>query len=107
MTSWIDHSTLRTTGVAALTSNIVNNLPGYLAVESSVPHGRTTQLLAVLVGTNCGPLVLLWGSLATLLWRERCRARGVTITARRFAGTGLLGAPLVLLAGWATLSITS
>jgi arsenical pump membrane protein len=72
-----------------------------------VPPGHDTQLLASLLGTNAGPLVLLWGSLATLLWRERCKAQGVTVTARQFALVGLGGVPLVLLASWAALQLTS
>lgn len=79
----------------------------YLAVETAVPAGHDTQLLAALVGTNAGPLVLMWGSLATLLWRDRCKAHGVTITARQFTLVGLGGVPLVLLACWATLIPTS
>ncbi|GAA3604960.1 ArsB/NhaD family transporter [Kineosporia mesophila] len=100
-------STLATVITAAGASNLVNNLPAYLAVESAVPPGHTTQLLGALIGTNAGPLVLLWGSLATLLWRERCRQRGVEISALRFGLVGLGGLPLILLAGWATLLVTS
>ena len=43
-------------------------------------------------------LVLPWGSLATLLWAERCRARGVVVGWRRFALAGLVLVPLLLLA---------
>jgi arsenical pump membrane protein len=98
--------TIRAAGVAAGTSNVANNLPTYLALERAVPAGHQDQLLGVLVGVNVGPLVLLWGSLATLLWRERCRARGVRISATRFALTGLAGMPLVLLASAACLRWT-
>ena len=97
------HSVLATTAVSATASNAVNNLPAYLAAEAAVPAGRTTQLLGVLVGTNAGPLVLVWGSLATLLWRERCKARGLAIHPLRFALTGLGGVPLILLGAWAAL----
>ena len=107
VTAATDHSPAATTAVAALTSNAVNNLPAYLAVESAVAPGHRTQLLAALLGTNAGPLVLVWGSLATLLWRERCRARGVSVPATRFALVGLGGVPLVLLASWAALELTS
>ncbi len=100
-------STLATVFTAGAAANLVNNLPAYLAVESAVPQGATTQLLAALIGTNAGPLILVWGSLATLLWRERCRARGVQISALRFALVGLGGVPLVLLAGWAALLVTA
>ncbi len=103
----IGHSGLVSTVTAAVTSNAVNNLPAYLAVETAVPPGHDTQLLASLLGTNAGPLVLLWGSLATLLWRERCKAHGVTVTARQFALVGLGGVPLVLLTSWAALQLTS
>ncbi|MDQ6650955.1 MAG: SLC13 family permease [Actinomycetota bacterium] len=94
---------LRTAGLGAAASNLVNNLPAYLALERAIPTGHRTQLLALLVGTNVGPLVLLWGSLATLLWRERCRSRGVTVTAGEFARLGLVGVPLVLAATVAAL----
>jgi arsenical pump membrane protein len=100
------HSALATTAVAGAASNAVNNLPAYLAVETTVPPGHTTQLLAALLGTNAGPLILLWGSLATLLWRDRCRARGLAIAPGRFALVGLGGVPLVLLGTWAALTLT-
>ncbi|MCW2523348.1 MAG: Arsenite efflux rane protein ArsB [Frankiales bacterium] len=101
------HSTLATAGVAASASNLVNNLPAYLAIEPAVGAGNTTQHLSVLLGTNGGPLVLLWGSLATLLWRERCRARGVKVKASTFAAVGLGGVPLIILGTTAALLVTS
>jgi len=92
---------LRLAGVSATLANTVNNLPAYLALE---PLGHSTErLLGVLVGVNAGPLVLIWGSLATLLWRERCAARNVRIGAAQFAREGLLLAPLAVLV--ATLAI--
>jgi arsenical pump membrane protein len=96
---------LRTAGVGAATSNVANNLPSYLALEP-VTDGRHDQLLGLLVGTNVGPLVLLWGSLATLLWRERCKSRGVAVSAWQFARLGLVGVPLLLVVGWAGLLVT-
>lgn len=103
----IGHSTFAATAVAAVGSNAVNNLPAYLAAETAVSPDQPTQLFAVLIGTNVGPLVLLWGSLATILWRERCAARGVVISARQFAAVGLGGVPLVLLGTWAALLVGS
>ena len=99
--------TLATAAVATGTSNAINNLPAYLAIEPAVPTGNTTQLLSALLGTNGGPLILLWGSLATLLWRDRCRARGVKVSPRTFALVGLGGVPVVVLASWAALMVTS
>ena len=85
---------LRTAAVASLGANVLNNLPAYLALERVVPHD---QLLSLLVGVNLGPLVLPWGSLATLLWADRCRARGVRVGWLRFAVAGLVLVPLLLL----------
>jgi arsenical pump membrane protein len=96
---------LRIAAAGALTSNAVNNLPAYLVMERGVSDSPD-RLLALLVGTNAGPLVLLWGSLATLLWRERCRARGLHVSPWQFAGLGLVGVPLVLVASTLTLAIS-
>jgi arsenical pump membrane protein len=101
------HSVLATALVAAGASNAVNNLPAYLAIEPAIPAGHTTQLLGALLGTNGGPLILLWGSLATVLWRERCRARGVSVKATTFAALGLGGVPLVMISTWAALQLIS
>lgn len=66
----------RIAGVAALGSNLVNNLPGYLALEAAAASTSPERLMALLIGTNVGPLVTPWGSLATLLWLHRMRAAG-------------------------------
>ena len=70
---------LRTAGVGAGLSNVLNNLPVYLAGEAAVPRGHEDQLLALLVGTNVGSVVTPWASLAILLWFERCRRFGVRV----------------------------
>jgi len=49
--------------------------------------------MLLLIGVNCGCLLTLWGSLATLLWRERCRAAGLTVSWRTFLLHGLLLTP--------------
>jgi arsenical pump membrane protein len=78
----------RAGATGAALSNLVNNLPSYVAGEAVVPIGNHVQLLALLIGTNVGPLATPWASLATLLWYERCRAAGVTVPMRRFLLTG-------------------
>ena len=97
---------LRLSGVSAVLGNAANNLPTYVALEPTA-HGVDPRLLAVLVGVNTGPLVLLWGSLATLLWRERCRARGVEVPARHFAALGIVGVPVLVVACTAALHLTA
>ncbi|MFC0566425.1 SLC13 family permease [Plantactinospora siamensis] len=94
----------RAAGAGAVLANVINNLPAYLAGEAVIPAGHTDQLLGLLVGTNVGPLVLPWASLATLLWVERCRAAGVTVRWPRFIATGAVTAALALAAATAALA---
>ncbi|GAB3454132.1 ArsB/NhaD family transporter [Kineococcus endophyticus] len=100
--SFTDH--LQLAGTAALTANVADNLPAYLAVEPLA--GSAHRLLAVLVGVNLGPLVTPWASLATLLWLDRCKARGVAISLPRFALLGLVGAVVCVSAATAALQLT-
>lgn len=79
---------LRAAGTGAALSNLVNNLPAYVAGESVVPAGNHGRLLALLIGTNVGPIITPWASLATLLWYERCVANGVRVPMARFVWTG-------------------
>ncbi|MBT9257544.1 arsenic transporter [Phycicoccus sp. MAQZ13P-2] len=90
-------------GAGAGLSNVVNNLPAYLALEPAAA-GSVERLVALLVGTNAGPLVTPWASLATLLWIQRCRARDVVIPWRWLVPAGLACAVLVVVS--ATLSLT-
>jgi arsenical pump membrane protein len=86
---------LRIAATAAAGANLANNLPAYLALDRVIPP---EHLVDVLLGVNLGPLILPWGSLATLLWMERCRARGVRINATTFARAGAVLVPVLLLA---------
>ena len=70
-------------------SNVLNNLPAYAAGEAVVPTGNRDQLLALLIGTNVGPIVTPWASLATLLCLESCRHHGLRIPLRKFILTSL------------------
>jgi arsenical pump membrane protein len=73
--------------VGAAGANLVDNLPAYAALES-VTADHPARLMALLVGVNVGPLVTPWASLATLLWTQRCRARGVRVSLRSLALQG-------------------
>jgi arsenical pump membrane protein len=97
---------LRAAGTGAAFSNLLNNLPTYVAGESVVRAGNHEQLLGLLIGTNVSPIVTPWASLATLLWYERCSAGGIRISWARFVLTGavaglaaLAAATLALLLG--------
>lgn len=95
---------LRLAGVTAVTANAVDNLPAYLALEPAAVTDPA-RLLALLVGTNCGPLVTPWGSLATLLWLQRCSAAGVRWHLPRLALLGLLCATLTVVAATLTIAV--
>ena len=51
-----------------------------------------------------GPLFTIWASVATILWRDRCRRAGVTISVWRFAWQGAVCAIAATIA--ATLALT-
>lgn len=76
------------TVAGAVAANLVNNLPAYAALES-VAAQDPGRLMALLVGVNVAPLVTPWASLATLLWAQRCRARGISISAKSLALQGI------------------
>ena len=87
-------SLLRLAGSGAVGSNLVNNLPAYLALEPVAASPE--RLAALLVGVNAGPLVTPWASLATLLWHQRLVSLGVSMSWRSYALLGLVVVPLIL-----------
>lgn len=96
----------RVAGTGALAANVVNNLPAYIALES-VTADAPQRLMALLIGVNVAPLVTPWGSLATLLWAQRCRGRGLVVPARSLAWRGATCAAAAGGLAWATLVLTS
>jgi len=82
-------------------SNALNNLPAYTAGEAVIPKSSGDVLLALLIGTNVGPIITPWASLATLLCLESCRRYGLRIRLGAFvlAGAGLAVVGLVLSVG--------
>ena len=66
------------------------------------PARRRLSCWAAL-GTDVGPIVVPWASLATLLWYERCRAQSVSISWRRFVLTGTVTAAAALAVSTAAL----
>lgn len=97
----------RASALGAALSNLVNNLPAYVAGEAVISPGHRDQLLGLLIGTNVGPLITPWASLAIILWYERCRAAGVSIQWRRFAATGAVTAVVALAFSTAALILTA
>jgi len=87
---------------AAVSANLVDNLPSYFAL-APVAGDHPLRLAAVLVGTNVAPVLTLWASMANLLWRQRCRRAGLTVSAADFAWRGAVLGPLAVAAGLASL----
>jgi Na+/H+ antiporter NhaD/arsenite permease-like protein len=97
---------LRAAATGAGLSNMINNLPSYVAGEAVIPYGHREQLLALLIGTNVGPIITPWASLATLLWYERCRSYDAVVPVRKFALTGAGLAVCALAASVSALLLT-
>jgi arsenical pump membrane protein len=89
-------SLLRLATSGAIGSNMINNLPAYVALEP-LAGTSSIRMLALLIGTNLGPLITLWASLATLLWVQRCKSAQVSVSIRKFTLAGLVGVPILLL----------
>jgi arsenical pump membrane protein len=85
-------------GLAALLSNVLNNLPATLVLVPAV-QASPGLLLAVLIGVNVGPNLTYVGSLATLLWRQILHTRDAAPDAGEFLRLGLLTVPAALVAG--------
>ncbi|MCW0194698.1 MAG: SLC13 family permease [Rhodococcus sp.] len=85
--------------VAALASNLVNNLPATLLMIAALGTGAPPGLvLAMLIGVNLGPNLTYVGSLATMLWRRVATSAGAPPTLATFTLLGVITTPLTLLA---------
>lgn len=84
-------------------SNLINNIPAYLALEPAATSPES--FMALLIGVNAGPIITPWASLATLLWAHQARQQGVQVSWWMFVLGGLVLAPLAVLAGVGALSL--
>ncbi|GIJ45253.1 arsenic transporter [Virgisporangium aliadipatigenens] len=100
---------LLTAFLAALLSNVINNVPATLVLVPAAAHSPGL-LLAVLIGVNVGPNLTYVGSLATLLWRQILHRHDAAPSTREFLALGALSVPACLLAGvaalWAVLEMS-
>ncbi|GAC1313925.1 MAG: ArsB/NhaD family transporter [Acidimicrobiales bacterium] len=76
---------VRITALAAGGANVINNLPALLV---TLPH-TGPGIWALLLGVNVGPLVLVTGSLAALLWQASLGGLGIEVTPRQYASVGV------------------
>jgi arsenical pump membrane protein len=84
--------------VAAVLSNVVNNLPAVLVLLPLVAASGPAAILAVLIGVNIGPNLTYVGSLANLLWRSVVRRHDIPAGVSEFSRIGLCTVPLTLTA---------
>lgn len=85
--------------VAALGSNLANNLPVGLIAGSAIQadHIADQVTRAVLIGVDLGPNLSVTGSLATILWLAALRREGQRVGAGYFLKLGALVMPPALL----------
>lgn len=92
-------SLLFVAAVAAVASNLVNNLPATLLMIAALGTAAPPALvLAMLIGVNLGPNLTYVGSLATMLWRRVATSAGAPPTLATFTLLGVITTPLTLLA---------
>ncbi|MFF8326585.1 SLC13 family permease [Rhodococcus qingshengii] len=92
-------SLLFVAAVAAVASNLVNNLPATLLMIAALGTAAPPALvLAMLIGVNLGPNLTYVGSLATMLWRRVATSAGTPPTLATFTLLGVITTPLTLLA---------
>jgi arsenical pump membrane protein len=82
--------------VAALLSNVVNNLPAVLVLLPLVAGAGAAAALAVLVGVNVGPNLTYQGSLSNMLWHNIIDRGAMSAGYLEFSRVGLFTVPLTL-----------
>jgi len=95
------------TGVVALLSNLVSNVPAVLLVKTVVPQLADPQrawLIVAMASTLAGNLTLV-GSVANLIVVESARGAGVRIGLGEYCRVGVPVTVLTLLVGWLILGI--
>jgi arsenical pump membrane protein len=86
---------LRGFGTGVLAANALNNLPAALLSVRHVAHA--SRVWPLLLGLNLGPIFVITGSLASLLWQASARAAGVRVGPASYSRVGLLvGVPAML-----------
>jgi arsenical pump membrane protein len=84
--------------VAAVASNLANNLPVGLIAAATDHAARVPPQVAgaILIGVDLGPNLSVTGSLATILWLIALRREGENVTPIRFLRLGLVVMPPAL-----------
>jgi arsenical pump membrane protein len=94
---------MRSFGTGLLSADVFNNLPATLVTLPHITH--TAAVWPLLFGLNAGPILVITGSLAGLLWQASARASGVHVTAREYSRVGVLVGVPAMIAGLLVLSL--
>lgn len=87
---------VRTMAISVFGANLLNNLPATLVAMHGLSGGSSPQLWAVLLGVDMGPVLLVTGSLAGLLWLRTMASLAFPVTSTRYSLVGLaVGLPAV------------
>jgi arsenical pump membrane protein len=79
-------------GTGVIAANGLNNLPAALLSVRRVVH--VSRVWPLLLGLNLGPMLVITGSLASLLWQASARAAGVRVGPGSYSRVGfLVGVP--------------
>lgn len=97
---------MQTAGFAMFGADTINNLPALLVGLPTIKD-HSELLWPFLFGVNFGPIFILHGSLAGLLWHRTCSQLGVKISYWEYTKVGLkVGIP-ALIASFGVLLLTS
>jgi arsenical pump membrane protein len=86
-------------GIGAGLSNVVNNLPAAVVLSSQPLH----HPLALLIGLDLGPNLVVIGAMSSLLWIRIARAEGASPSPWRFTKLGLIITPCSMVIALAAL----
>jgi arsenical pump membrane protein len=112
LANWIRHlvpsghgfvALLGVAAVAAVMSNLINNLPATLLLVPVAAVGGVGPVLAVLIGADIGPNLAYPGSLATLLWRRAVEPVAGVPDLRDFTVVAMATVPTAIVAATAAL----
>jgi len=105
---------LVSTGVSAVGTNLINNVPMALVLNTAVSatgniHNAVGHALVYgsLLGCDLGPNLTTTGSLSTMLWLLLLRQRGLQVSSLQYLRLGLIVTPLMLVVGAVVLGVTS
>jgi arsenical pump membrane protein len=94
--------TLGATLFAALSSNLINNLPAVAVITATIPTmhhvSQPSLVYGTLIGCDLGPNLTVVGSLSTMIWLLVLRRRNMEISALDYAKLGVVVTPVMLLA---------